>query len=57
MAAPAGTPERIAALQVAVADPAAVLAAAALHACLLDGGRFLLAGVWFEPVAGAISAR
>ena len=57
VAAPAGTPERIAALQVAVADPAAVLAAAALHACLLDGGRFLLAGMWFEPVAGAISAR
>ena len=54
VAAPPGTPERISALQVAVGDTAAVLAAAALHGCQrdsADGGRFLLAGVWFEPVA------
>ena len=49
-----GTPERISALQVAVGDPATVLAAAALQACQrdsADGGRFFLASVWFEPVA------
>ena len=51
VAAAPGTPERLSALQLTVADPAAVLAAAALHACVLDGGRLLLAGVWIEPVA------
>ena len=47
-----GTPERISALRVQVGDPAAVLAAAVQQACPVERGRFMLAGVWFEPVAG-----
>ena len=48
-----GTPERISALRVQVGDPAAVLAAAVQQACPVERGRFMLAGVWFEPVAEA----
>jgi len=50
--APAGTPEHLAVLQVQVADPAAVLAAAAHAGCTVQAGRFRLAGAQFEPVAG-----
>ena len=46
-----GTAEHISALQVQVSDPAAVLAAAAQHGCVLQGQRFMLAGVWMEAVA------
>lgn len=53
--APAGTPEHLATLQVAVAEPAAVLAAAAQAGCAVQGGRFHLAGVAIEPVAAAAS--
>ncbi|OYU99157.1 MAG: hypothetical protein CFE45_13940 [Burkholderiales bacterium PBB5] len=49
--APAGTPEHLATLRVAVGDPAAVLAAAALAGCTVQGGRFQFAGVAIEPVA------
>lgn len=51
--APAGTPEHLARLQVAVGDPAAVLVAAAQAGCTVLGGRFEFAGVTIEPVAGA----
>ena len=51
--APAGTPEHLAALRVRVGDPAGVLAAAARAGRAPQDGRFLLAGVHFEPVAGA----
>ena len=47
-----GTPERISALRVQVGNPAAVLAAALQQSCQVQGGRFMLAGVWFEPVPG-----
>jgi len=51
--AAAGTPEHLAALRLAVADPAAVLAAAALAGCAVQGGRFQFAGVAIELVAAA----
>jgi len=51
--AAAGTPEHLATLRLAVADPAAVLAAAALAGCAVQGGRFQFAGVAIEPVAAA----
>lgn len=50
LTAPEGTPERLRALQVQVADPAAVLAAARAHGLRAEGDGFLLAGMRFEPV-------
>ena len=49
--APAGTPERMSAVHVEVADPRAVTAAAVEHGCALDGDGFLLCGVRFVPRA------
>ncbi len=45
------TAEHISALHLQVSDPAAVLAAAAQHGCVLQGQRFMLAGVWVQAVA------
>jgi hypothetical protein len=50
LSAPAGTPERLRALQVQVADPVAVHAAARARGLQPDGDGFLLAGMRFEPV-------
>ena len=50
LSAPADTPERLRALQVQVADPSAVLAAARARGLRPDGEGFLLAGMRFEPV-------
>ncbi len=52
VAAPAGSPERLTAVDVAVPDPSAVLAAAARHGCPVDGDGFFLAGVTLRPVPG-----
>ena len=46
--APAGTPERLSGLQVQVADPEAVLAAAAAAGLPVAQGRLMLCGVWIE---------
>ncbi len=51
VAAPAGTPERLSAVHVDVADPGAVLAAAAARGCALDGDGFMLCGVRIVPRA------
>jgi hypothetical protein len=50
-AAPAGTPEHLAALQLRVADPAAVLAAAERAGCPVRAGGFGFAGMSIEPLA------
>ncbi|MFA7504951.1 MAG: VOC family protein [Burkholderiaceae bacterium] len=52
MPAPAGTPERLTAIDVAVPDPDKVLAAAARHGCPVEGDGFFLAGATLRPVAG-----
>lgn len=52
VAAPTGTPERLSAVHVEVADPRAVLAAAVARGCTLEGDGFLLCGVRFVPRAG-----
>ena len=50
-AASPGTPERLSAVHVDVADPGAVLAAAQARGCALEAGGFLLCGVRFVPRA------
>ena len=50
LAAPPGTPERVSGLQLAVADPAAVLAAAADAGLRVARERLWLCGVGIEPV-------
>lgn len=50
LSAPAGTPERLIALQVQVADPTAVRAAAQRRGLAADGEGFMLAGMRFVPV-------
>ena len=52
MPAPAGSPERLTTVDVAVPDPAKVLAAAARYGCPVEGDGFFLAGVTLRPVAG-----
>ncbi len=47
VAVPAGTPERLSAVHVAVVDRRAVNAAAVAHGCVVDGDGFLLCGVRF----------
>lgn len=49
VAAPAGTPERLDAVHIAVADAARTLAAARAHGCRLEGDGFMLAGVRMVP--------
>lgn len=51
--APAGTAEHLATAWVRVADPTAVLEAAAKHGLSMDGEGFRLAGMRFVPVASA----
>lgn len=46
-----GTAEHISALQLRVANPAAVLAAATQQGCARQGQRFMLAGVWMHVLA------
>lgn len=54
--AAAGTPEHLAALRLQVADPVAVLAAAAGAGLAVQDGRFALCGVWLAPVAAATAS-
>ena len=49
--APVGTPEHLATVAVAVADPGAVLARARRHGVPIEGDGFRLAGVRLQPVA------
>ncbi|MBI5257957.1 MAG: VOC family protein [Burkholderiales bacterium] len=50
VAAPPGTPERLAVVELAVPAPAEVLAAARRHGCPLEADGFVLAGVRIRPV-------
>ena len=52
VAAPAGSPERLTSIDVAVPDPDKVLAAAQRHGCRLQDDGFFLEGVTLRPVAG-----
>lgn len=51
--APAGSPERLSAIDVEVPDPARVLAAAAGYGCDITGDAFFLGGVDLRPVKAA----